>query len=73
MKIRCLEETLLLLVSSPGSSLLKGACIFSKKSAKPVIINNPKVLFRTSISQAKELLTISGFHTLQLILAIFSP
>lgn len=65
MKIRCLEETLPLLVSSPGSSLLKGAGICSKKNAKPVIVNNPKVLFRTSKSQAKELLTISGFYALQ--------
>ena len=61
MKIRCLQKTLPLLVSSPGSSLLKEAGICSK----PVIVNNPKVLFRTSKSQAKELLTISGFYALQ--------
>lgn len=73
MKIRCLEKTLPLLVSSPGRRLLKGAGICSKKNAKPVIINNPKVLFRTSISQAKELLIISGFYTLQLIHTIFLP
>lgn len=54
MKISYFGKNLPPLLSSQGSSLLQGACIYSRQSVRPVIINNRNVLLRRATSQAKE-------------------